>query len=394
MGFILLTFLTAFGIEGLGTYVSIIGLSTLFGANPIIMAIAIALDVGKLLVVSLLYTYWKKLGIVMKSYALIAAVVTMTITSTGAMGYLSGEFQKAIMGSQENTLKVDVLKTEQVKLEDRKKQIDLQIANLPKNFSNSRIKLMKEFGDEQKQITDRLTRINADLPTLQIAQISVEAKVGPILYISKAFGVPVEVAVKYVILMIIFVFDPLAVFLIIAGNFLLHLRRVHKDVTTAEADLFEEPKILADISQRSQAEEPVLPPTTEAPFLPPSPSELEAAVEAPLFLQDALMALKNVMPLAEHEGPMAKTNDDDHVEREYIGAEDPLPPAAPEVIGWQSKLREAPVLREAREIITREQLQPPQYFSTLGAIKADDTVTFDSTPAVDVDIASQYTNLK
>lgn len=377
MGYILLTFLTAFGIEGLGTYVSIIGLSTLFGANPIIMAIAVALDIGKLLVVSLLYTYWKKLGVVMKSYALVAAVVTMTITSAGAMGYLSGEFQKAIMGTQENTLKVDVLKTEQAKLEDRKKQIDLQIANLPKNFSNSRIKLMKEFGDEQKQITDRLTQINTDLPALQIKQISVEAKVGPILYISKAFDVPVEVAVKYVIMMIIFVFDPLAVFLIIAGNFLLHLRRMHKDVATAEADLFEEPK-------QKVAEVPSAPstPTPDPIIAPPEPAP------TPLFLHDALSTLKVAAPaVPEHEGPMTKTYDDAHVEHEYIGSIDPLPPA-PEVPAA------SPVIREAREVITREQLQPPQYFSALGAIKADETVTFDSAPPVDAEIAVQYKNLK
>lgn len=242
MIFIALTFIAAFLIEGLGTLVSVIGLSTLFGANPIIIALAVALDIGKLVVVSLLYTYWNKLGVLMKSYALVAATVTMIITSAGAAGYLSGEFQKAIMGTQEVSLKVDVLKQEQVKLEARKKQIDDSIAAIPDRYTaNQKIRLMNQFKAEQKTVTDRLAEISRQLPEMQITQIGVEAKAGPILYVAKAFDVPVEVAVKWVILMIIFVFDPLAVFLIIAGNFLLHQRRLHKDTSVADADLFEEP---------------------------------------------------------------------------------------------------------------------------------------------------------
>ena len=229
MIFIALTFIAAFLIEGLGTAVSVIGLSTLFGANPIIISLAIALDYGKLIVVSLLYKHWGKMGYVMKGYALVAAFVTMLITSAGAAGYLTGEFQKAILGTQETNLKVDVLKQQQAKYEERKKQIDGQIANLPeKTTVNQRIRLMKQFQDEQKALQAKIEEIDKQLPEMQMKQIGVEAKAGPILYISKAFDIPVEVAVKYVVLMIIFVFDPLAVFLIVAGNFLLDQRKKPK----------------------------------------------------------------------------------------------------------------------------------------------------------------------
>lgn len=240
MIFIAITFLAAFLIEGLGTLVSVIGLSTLFGSNPIIIALAVALDIGKIVTISLLYTYWKQLNRLMKSYALLAGAVTMIITSAGASAYLSGEFQKAIIGTQEVSLKVGILKEEQAKLEVRKKQIDDQVANLPANYGRTRINVIKSFEAEQKQITERLSEISRELPAAQVTQIGVEAKAGPILYISKAFNVTVEEAVKWVILMIIFVFDPLAVFLIISGNFLLHQRKVHRDAKVAEADLFED----------------------------------------------------------------------------------------------------------------------------------------------------------
>jgi hypothetical protein len=234
MFFIILTFAAALFIEGLGSLVSVIGISALFGANPIIIALAIALDVGKIVVVSLLYTYWKDLSKLMKSYALVAAAVTMTITSAGAAGYLSGEFQKAILGTKEGELKVSVLKEQQTRLLERKKQIDDQIAKLPSNYSRSRITLMKQFEGEQKAVTEQLATIDRELPALQITQIGTEAKAGPILYVAKAFDVPVEQAVKWVILMIIFVFDPLAIFLIIAGNFLWAHRKSQKETPLQE----------------------------------------------------------------------------------------------------------------------------------------------------------------
>lgn len=274
MVFSLITFLTAFLIEGLGTYVSVIGLSTLFGANPIIIALAIALDMGKLVVVSLLYKHWSKLGVLMKSYALVAATVTMIITSAGAAGYLSGEFQKAILGTQEVGLKVNVLKEQQAKYEERKRQIDAQIAALPERTSvNQRLRLMNGFKAEQQDLQNKIAAIDAELPKLQIEQIGVEAKAGPILYIAKAFNIPVESAVKWVILMIIFVFDPLAVFLIIAGNFLWEQRKKKSDeiVSTFEEERLANRIAVAQEVFSGPADPPFpqIKPTNH--FIPPEP---------------------------------------------------------------------------------------------------------------------------
>lgn len=251
MIFIVLTFIAALAIEGLGTLVSVIGLSALFGSNPIIIALVVALDLGKLVSVSLLYTHWRDLPKLMKGYALIASTALMVITSAGAAGYLSAEFQRAIVGTQEGSLKVDVLKGQQAKYEERKKQIDAQIAALPeKTTVNQRLRLMNGFKQEQKELQDKISQIDKDLPALQVAQISTEAHAGPILYIAKAFNVSVEEAVKYVILLIIFVFDPLAIFLIIAGNFLLAKRRagqVYGDIIHHDED--EPPGLEAELAK-------------------------------------------------------------------------------------------------------------------------------------------------
>lgn len=385
MIFTVITFIAAFLIEGLGTYVSVIGLSTLFGANPVIIALAVALDLGKLVVVSLLYTYWKQLSKLMKMYALVAATITMIITSAGAAGYLSGEFQKAIIGTQEIGLKVEVLKTEQAKLEERKKQIDNSIAAIPDRYTASqKIRLINQFKEEQKQVTTRLMEISKQLPDMQIQQIGVEAKAGPILYVAKAFDVPVEQAVKWVILMIIFVFDPLAVFLIIAGNFLLNQRRINASVAF---DKTSAPKRMTD--QEFEA----------------SPEKIEQATE----YRDDDLGEPDFNAAPEQRDPIV-----DWVENSKAHSRGDERPPKPEVVKHTQPILEVlqstpvspspqPEAHESEELeqITLDRLRgkaaelesdpEPLHYSVLNDVKADDSLVFEDNPRSTVS-RMQYTN--
>lgn len=229
--FIFITFFTAFLIEALGTAIGVQGFGKLLGFEFVIIALVISFDLGKLTTVTLLYRHWEKLSIAMRSYGLLAIFVTMLISSAGAFAYLSGKFQTSIIGTQEGAIKVNVLKEQQAKYEERKKQIDLQIASLPeKTTVNQRLRLINGFKAEQTDLQNKISQIDTELPALQVKQISTEAEAGPILYVAKAFNVPVEVAVKYVIGLIIIVFNPLAVFLVVAGNFLILERAKNKIV--------------------------------------------------------------------------------------------------------------------------------------------------------------------
>jgi hypothetical protein len=230
MLFIILTFFSAFLIESIGTYVSVVGLSALFSSNPVVMVLAVALDIGKLITVAFLYKHWGKMNLVMKGYMLIAAAILMLITSAGAGGYLSQQFQGAILSTKESDIRVTALKEEKTKLEARKIAIDNQIANLPANTVKGRTKLMAEFKTEIERVNNRVIEIDKELPDLLVSKAGADSHVGPILYVAKAFDTTVEDAVKYVILLIIFVFDPLAIVLIVGGNFLLdrHRRTVKK----------------------------------------------------------------------------------------------------------------------------------------------------------------------
>lgn len=224
MIFSLLTFASAFLIEGLGTWISIIGLSSLFSADPIIIALAAALDVGKVVTVSFLYKRWSTAPWLLRMYMILAVAVLMLITSAGAFGYLSAAFQGAIKDTKQQQILVAATMQEKARLEARKKEIDGQIANLPADIVRGRQRLISAFRGEADRINLRLRQLDAELPRMQVQQVAINTHAGPIIYVSQAFDVPVEQAVKYVILVIIFVFDPLAIALLVAGNFLWETR--------------------------------------------------------------------------------------------------------------------------------------------------------------------------
>jgi len=229
MPFILAILFAAFLIESIGTYVSVVGLSHLFSHDPVIIVLAIALDIGKVVGVSFLYKYWKKINLAMKTYMTAATATLMLITSTGCFGYLSGQFQKAMAGTNQDTVLVTALEEEKGRLQSRKQEIDKQIANLPENYARARRQLMQEFAPETNRINNRLAEIDVELPKLKVSTIQKNVDVGPILYVAEAFGTTPEQAVKWVILTVIFVFDPLAIALLIAGNYLIEQRRPRKD---------------------------------------------------------------------------------------------------------------------------------------------------------------------
>lgn len=226
MLFIFLTFAASLGIETIGTYISVMGLAAVFSANPVIMTMAVMLDFAKLVTVAFVYRNWSKVNMLMRAYMTIAALVLMLITSVGAFGYLSAEFQRALIPNKESQIKIDALTQEQARLQARKQEIDKQIAQIPANIVRNRIKLIASFKEEGDRVNARLVKIDEELPTLKVNDANVEAHIGPISYVAKAFDVSMEQAVKWVIMLIIFVFDPLAVVLILAGNFLIEQRKI------------------------------------------------------------------------------------------------------------------------------------------------------------------------
>lgn len=246
--------LAALSMEIIGSYISIVGLSSVFAKDPIILAMVVSLDVAKIVTVSFVYRNWRDLNIAMRSYMAAAVVVLMMLTSTGLFGYLSSAFMGTItpvVAQQEKTdrleNKLSFVRAERERLLDRQKQIELQIANLPTESIKGRTKLLAAFKEDRDSITAKLTQLDTSneaierqLDSVKNVDSSVKTHVGPILYISKITGLPLEHTVTWLIVVIIAVFEPLAVLMVIAANYLIAKREndaAHPVVPTMEVNV-------------------------------------------------------------------------------------------------------------------------------------------------------------
>ena len=317
MTFILLILLTAFLMEGVGSYISVIGLSALFAGDWVIIAMAVILDIAKVTTVSFIYQYWSEIRKTMRAYMTAAVIVLMTITSAGAFGYLSGAFQKAVQPNRESALKVDsltremtALTLEKKELTDAKLKISQQIANVPTSEEDTaRRRLISSFKPELDRASKRLEVVNKRVDELRSKVLAAESEniekdvhAGPITYVAKAFNLSLEDSSKYIILLIVSVFDPLAIMLVLAGNFLIARRNEHEDEHKV-AQVYEESKIKVTHEKHDEhkAQDCDLPVFTNPELderveltQEPLPAELKSVVTAKPFRQELAERVKKV----------------------------------------------------------------------------------------------------
>ena len=238
----LLTLLVAIAISAVAAWYSIVGLMAIFAAAAIPIAIMGAvLEVGKLLTASWLYQNWKQAPVILKSYLTIAVVVLMFITSMGIFGFLSKAHIDQTVITGDNTLLIEQIDNKinrQVKritdAENVIDQLDKAVQTLIEydriRGPSGSIAVRESQKDERASLniiiddaSDVVSKLNSEKLILSSEQLKLEAEVGPIKYIAALFYKEtnksvLEEAVRWVIITIIFVFDPLAVLLLIAAN--------------------------------------------------------------------------------------------------------------------------------------------------------------------------------
>jgi hypothetical protein len=254
---IIITFLSAISISVIAAGYSIIGLSTLFaGAVIPIIAMGSALEVGKLVAASWLYNNWRNKLVprAIKAYLTFAVIVLIFITSMGIFGFLSKAHLDQVQPTSSNNIKIELLNTQidqQEKIIERSnKTLTLLDKALEKYVDMEYVTRGLKERTKQKPERDALTlainnasdviaKLTTEKATLKLEQDKIEAEVGPIKYIAELiYGENAkdhfDKAVRWVIIVLIFVFDPLAVLLLIAANISLRSRTVAKEETEAK----------------------------------------------------------------------------------------------------------------------------------------------------------------
>jgi len=261
-GLTMLLFLTAIALSATSAFYAVSGLVAIFAAAVIpIIVMGSMLEVSKLVVASWLYRNWKYTSVLLRSYFCIALTVLMLLTSMGIFGYLSKAHLDQAVPTGDVASKVAILderiKTEKDNVSAARKalqqmdaQVDQTIARttddkgaersvqIRRGQQKERTALLAEIGSAQT----RIARLNEERAPIAAELRKVEAEVGPIKYIAALiYGDNpdqnlLEKAVRVVIIMIVIVFDPMAVLMLIAVNQTLSRKEENEPTTIPDQE--------------------------------------------------------------------------------------------------------------------------------------------------------------
>ena len=247
---------SAISVSGSAAFYSVFGLSKLFaGASTEVIIMAGSLEVAKLVTASLLYQYWDSINKFLKYYLSIAVVILVIITSMGIYGFLSSAYQETFnkltyVDNEKKFLqqKVDFYQIDLNRYDKELQQILYNISTLSNAKSRSiqikdtsvvggirntistselRIAQNRIAVEEQNRkdvqvkreiAVDSLRKYQSQILELD-NNVEVAGELGPLKYLSGLTGYPMDKIINILLLVIIFVFDPLAVSLVIAANF-------------------------------------------------------------------------------------------------------------------------------------------------------------------------------
>ena len=246
---------SALSVSASAAFYSVSGLSKLFaGAAFAVIIMAASLEIAKLVIASLLYQYRKGLPKFLKYYLSLACIVLILITSMGIYGFLSAAYQETAakagtIDAKINLVEVkrDNIKEQLVVYNEEKSSINEAVVSLRNGLSTNRIQYKDTLGNiittqssstrraltkQLDQAIERQSEVNSRVDDLneklfeyetEIVEIStnndIAGELGPLKYLSGLTGIPMDKIINYLLLTIIFVFDPLTIALVIAANY-------------------------------------------------------------------------------------------------------------------------------------------------------------------------------
>ena len=221
--FTFLVGISALFIAGSAAFFSVFGLSKLFAGEAMaVIIMAGSLELGKLVTASFLYRYWSKIANWLKIYMTVGVITLVGITSAGIFGFLSNAYQGATINFEKQTAtlfykedRLNQLQEDKVYLKD---ELEQSVNALPDNYPTAKRQLRDEYNPRVLEINTEILDIKQDISDLKVELVETGVDVGPAIYLARAFGSDVDTVTKFFIFILIFVFDPMAVSLVIAFN--------------------------------------------------------------------------------------------------------------------------------------------------------------------------------
>ena len=234
--------LSALSVSASAAFYSVFGLSKLFaGASTEVIIMAGALEVAKLVIASLLYQYWDTINKFLRAYFVIACFILIVITSGGIYGFLSGAYQETSTQSEFLDKQVAILDQKRTRFIETRDDLKLTVKELTTALANpTQVQYVdKESGQlvtttssrQRKSLESRLnaSKVDLDIVTDSISALDIRVldtqignesarELGPLKYMATLTGQPMATIVNWFMILIIFVFDPLAIAMVVAAN--------------------------------------------------------------------------------------------------------------------------------------------------------------------------------
>jgi hypothetical protein len=257
--FIILMIISALGLASTAAYYSVYGLSSLFAGSKVeVIIMASALEFSKLVIASYLHNHWNRIGLLLKSYLTIGVVILMLITSAGIYGFLTSAYQTTSMEMDKLNNKIELIekKRDRYQLDvsryiTEQSNLSNSINELSKGLSNNVIQYkdnatgniitttssatrnvltnqLEDFKSAYTIVSDKVDVLNDSITQCELSIITlksnstISAELGPLLYLKDLTGKPMGDIVNWFTLLIVIVFDPLAIAMIIALNKYIH----------------------------------------------------------------------------------------------------------------------------------------------------------------------------
>lgn len=258
--------LSALSVSGSAAFYSVSGLGKMFaGAAVQVMVLAGSLEFAKLVTASLLYQYWKKLNLGLKIYLSIATLILIIITSAGIYGFLSSAYQETSFKVQNQDKNIEILDKNILVIQGEIKNFESQVKQkndrvsqltsirtnlqstqdvlIEKSKSTNGVRQqIKDVDSEIKRIdlevsvlNDSISSKNTRISSIERQKLDVSSdsdlarEVGPLKYIAELTGKDIDSVVNWYIIVLMLVFDPLAIALVIAANFAFEINELKKE---------------------------------------------------------------------------------------------------------------------------------------------------------------------
>jgi len=233
--FTLLVGFAALTIAGCAAFFSVTGLALLFsGASLAVGVMGTSLEIAKLVAASYLHRFWAETNKLLRFYLLLGVVILVVITSAGIFGFLSNAYQSTSLKSDVVTREIGVFQSKITQNEQQIAQLNSQMGNLQQNSGtllgsgkvnnrlirsiDNRDKQINKLSNKMSVLNDSIAVWNIKINEIKNNNLDLEREIGGFKFIAEAFNLPINSVVKFFIFLLIFVFDPMAVTLIIAFN--------------------------------------------------------------------------------------------------------------------------------------------------------------------------------